>query len=96
MVSFTRERGNQEPKEIAYDKEEYTKYLERYFNIEMELTTLREDKKELKAEFKGRVDVKLVTHLIAVIKREAKLNASESTKEDISNIIKDKIGSLID
>ncbi len=96
MPSFIRQKGNKEPKEIAFDADEVTKYLTRYFNIEGELATLREDKKELKAEFRGRVDIKLVTHLIAVIKREAKLTASEDTKEDIRNLIKDKIGSLID
>ena len=83
-------------KEIAFDETLVKDYVERLFRIENEIATLNEDKKELNEEFKSKVDLKLVGSAIKLIKLELKLNkTSETTLEEVKNIVLDKINIIM-
>ena len=83
-------------KEIAFDETLVKDYVERLFRIENEISTLNEDKKELNEEFKSKVDLKLVGSAIKLIKLELKLNkTSETTLEEVKNIVLDKINIIM-
>ena len=83
-------------KEIAFDPEVAKEFIQRFFSIQQEIKTLQEDKKELKEEFKTKVDMKLVANVIRLIKAQLKLTASPETVEELSDIIKDKINMVVD
>lgn len=83
-------------KDIPYDEEVVKEYIERLFTIEQEVRTLRLDKKELKEEFKSKVDMKLVSSVIRLVKSQFKLTASEETVQDLVNLVKEKINMVID
>lgn len=89
-------RPRKEKKEIPYDEEVVKEYITRLFNIEKELRVLRLDKKDLRDEFKGKIDFKLLSGVVRLVKAKLKLSASEETIQEISDIVKDKIGSLVD
>lgn len=82
--------------EVSYDVEAVKEYVNKYFMLENEIRGLREEKKNLSDEFKGKVDLKLVTNVIRLVKAQLKMTASEETVEELSNIIKEKIGAVLE
>lgn len=83
-------------KEIPYDEETVKEFVRRFFTLEQEIRTLRLDKKDLKDEFKDKVDLKLVASVIRLVKAQIKLTASPETVQDLEALIRDKIGMLVD
>lgn len=83
-------------KDIPFDIEEVKSYITRLFEIEKEIKVLRLDKSDLKDEFKNKVDMKLVASVVRLVKAELKLKASPETVQDLSELIKDKIGVLVE
>jgi uncharacterized protein (UPF0335 family) len=82
-------------KEISFDPEEVKKYVVRLFTLDQEVRGLRESKKDLKDEFKGKVDMKLVSNIIRLVKAQLKLTVSPETVEQLENIVKDNIGKVL-
>jgi hypothetical protein len=90
--------GRPKKPEVPYDAEEVENFVKRLFSIEKEIITLREDKKQLKEEFKSKINNKLISKVVRLVKIELALeqeNASEQTVEEISNIVKDKINMVV-
>ena len=87
-------RGRPKKQEVAYDSEAVKEYIRKLFGVERELQTLREDKKQLNEEYKGKIDGKLIGKLVRMVKLQLEvenLKASPETIEEVSDIIKDKI-----
>ena len=82
-------------KEIAFDADVVTSFIERLFNIEKEIKTLKQDKEELKEEFKDKVDMKLVANVIRLVKLQLKMPVSEETVSQLEEVIKDKINMVL-
>lgn len=88
----------QENKGISYDPESVKEFIEKLFNIEKELLVLRDDIKQLKDEYKGKLNQKLVSKIIRLVKLKVSLseeNASEQTIEEIENVVKDKVNMVL-
>jgi len=88
-----------EAKTLTYNKEKTEEFAKRLFAIRREKKILQEDEKELKAEFKEHVPVKLVNKIIRVVKLKIDMQyeaASEETIEEIEDIIADSIGAIIE
>ncbi len=85
---------NNENEEKSFDLEATKQYIERLFSIEREIMVLREDKKELAEEFKGKVDKKLVAGVIRFLKAEAKLKASSETIDEVSELVRSKLDAM--
>lgn len=81
--------------EKSFDPASVETYVKRYFEIENEIRTLREAKKDLKDEFKNTVDLKLVANVIRLVKAQLKLDCSLETVDQMEKIIKDKIGIVL-
>ena len=62
----------------------------RYVNIENEIKTLQEDKKQLLAEFKDRVDPKAFQSALRAVKIIAKVKPDEKQDFDQSMLILEK------
>lgn len=92
-------RGRPKKEPIPYDADEVRAFIERFFNIEHEIVVLREDKKELKAEFKDKIDQKLVDRVIQLVKKKVKLeidtNASEQTIDEIEDVVRNHINKVM-
>ena len=56
--------------------------FERFMNIENEIKMLQEDKKQVLAEFKDRVEPKVFRAALAAAKNKAKLKAHEANEYD--------------
>ena len=82
-------------KEIPYDEEDVKEYITKLFTIEQEINVLKEDCRGLKEEYKGKVDQKLVSSIIRLVKTKLKLNCSEQTKEDLEKLILEKINMIV-
>lgn len=78
----------------AFDPEVAKEFISRYFSVEREIKVLREDKKELKSEFKEKLDIKLISNMIRYIKAQLRLNVSDETKEELETLILDKINMI--
>jgi uncharacterized protein (UPF0335 family) len=83
-------------KEVAFDADVVKEFITRLFAIEKEMKVLQEDKKELKEEFKGKIDNKQIANAIKLVKAQIALSqTSPETTEELTEIIKDKIGDII-
>jgi uncharacterized protein (UPF0335 family) len=89
-------RPKKEVVEVAFDVETVKEYVSRWFTLENEIKGLREEKTNLKDEFKGKVDFKLISVVVRMVKAQLKLTASEETVQQLEEIIKDKIGAVLD
>lgn len=89
----TRGRPRKDPP--SYDPEAIKEYIEKYFNLEQEVKVLQEDKKQLKEEYSDKVNMKQVSAIIRLIKAEMQIECSEETKQEIGDIIKEKIGMVL-
>jgi SpoVK/Ycf46/Vps4 family AAA+-type ATPase len=90
--------GRPKKKEIAYDPEAIKDFVKRYFELEKEVLVLREDKKELKENFKDKINHKLLGKVIRLVKDKIALEqeeVSESTVEDIEDIVRDKVNMVV-
>ena len=86
-----------EKSEGAVDLEAVREFIERLFTLEQEVIGLREDRKVLKAEYKERIPMKMVSNIIKIVKAKLAIeNASLETIEEVEDIVKDKIGMIID
>lgn len=56
--------------------------FERYMNLENEIKLLQEDKKQVLAEFKDRIDPKVFKAALSAAKKKAKLKSHEATEYD--------------
>lgn len=73
-------------------KETVTELVSQLLVIENEMTTLREDKKELLASYKDKLDVKALQAAIRVAKIKSKLsNMSETEFDNMLDAVEDKI-----
>lgn len=92
MARKKKERPERAPLELGELKALLGEFLERYKNIENEISTLKEDSKELIVEFEDRVDSKTLKQAI----RLAKLLDSVEHKETFelySSVIEELTGS---
>ena len=64
----------------------------RYMNIENEIKMLQEDKKQVLAEFKDRVEPKVFRAALSAAKTKAKLKTHEANEYDqVMNILEDQL-----
>ena len=85
-------------KEVAYDAVAVQEYIKRRFEIERELSVLREDKKELNKEFKEKIDGPLISKIIRLVKLKVQMEelaASPDTIEEVSEMIKEKVNMVM-
>ena len=87
--------GRPKNEAVAYDAEAVKEYVLKWFTIEQEIKSLREEKSGLKDEYKGKVDLKLVSNVVRLVKAQLKLEASDSTVDDLSELVKEKIGMIL-
>lgn len=66
-------------------------FITRLFRIEQEQKLLNEDKKDLVAEFKDKLDVKTVQAAIRIAKIKAKLDSSEEELENAISVVNKNI-----
>ena len=94
-TTMKRRPGRPRKPPIAYDAEAVEQFVKRLFMLEQEITSLRESKKELKEEYKSKVNPKLVGQIIRLVKLQVDLSgqmASPETIQEIADMVKDKIG----
>ena len=84
--------GNEES---GHDLEKVKEYVERLFNIEAEIIELRDQRKDLKEEFKKTVDLKLVGAVIRMVKAKLAIEASDDTVEEVEDVVTDKINKIV-
>ena len=63
-----------------------------------ELRVLREDKKELNDEFKGKINQKMISKIVRLVKIKLDLDdlkASPETIEEIEDLVKEKINMVV-
>jgi uncharacterized protein (UPF0335 family) len=82
-------------KEVSYDTTDMKIFVERFFTLEQEKKGIQDAKKDLRAEYKEKVDMKLVSTVIKMVKAELELTASAETVEEVTNLIKDKINMIL-
>jgi uncharacterized protein (UPF0335 family) len=68
-----------------------SEFIERYLNIENELSLLQEDRKSLFEEFKEKLDLKALRAAIRIAKIKSKLGDSESEMETMLGPIEEKL-----
>lgn len=93
-------RGPGRPRnpEVPYDAEVIKEFVKRFFAIQHEIGVLREDTKELKEEFKDKINQKLLNKIIRLVKIKVALedeNASPETIEEIEALVLDKVNQVI-
>jgi uncharacterized protein (UPF0335 family) len=66
-------------------------FITRLFRIEQEQKLLNEDKKDLVAEFKDKLDIKTVQAAIRIAKIKAKLDSSEEELENAISVVNKNI-----
>lgn len=92
-------RGRPPKGPIAYDADAVKSFITRLFEVEREILVLREDKKQLKEEFKDKIDFKLIGRIIQLVKAQVKLalesNTSEQTIEEIGDMVKDNLNKVM-
>jgi hypothetical protein len=94
MSSFKRQKDPLPPKEIPFDPEVTEEFIIRLINLKREEQITRTSIRELKEDFKGAVDIKLVTHSISIVRKEEKLTATDETRSSIKDLVKNHIGKL--
>ena len=85
--------------EKGYDPTVAKEFIERLFQLEQEIKLLQNDRKDLKDEFKKRLNTKLVGKLIRLVKAKISINdeaVSPQTVDELENLIKDHIGVVIE
>lgn len=88
-------RGRPRKEPPPFDPEVAKEYIERFFTVVREVKVLQDDKKQLKEEFKDKLDLKLVGAVIRLVKASLKVNASDETKQDLEDLILDKINMVV-
>jgi hypothetical protein len=92
-------RGRPPKGPIAYDADAVKSFITRLFEVEKEILVLREDKKELREEFKDQIDFKLIGRIIQLVKTKVRLaletNASEQTIEEIEDVVKENLNKVM-
>jgi len=84
--------GNEES---GHDLEKVKEYVERLFNIEAEIIELRDQRKDLKEEFKKSVDLKLIGAVVRLVKAKLAIEASDDTVEEVEDVVVDKINKIL-
>lgn len=80
----------------GHDLEKVKEYVERLFNLEQEMIELRNQRKDLKTEYKKTVDLKLVGNIIRLVKAKIKMTeTSPETIEEIEDVVTDKINKVM-
>lgn len=87
--------GRPKKEAVAYDAEAVKEYVQKWFTLEQEIKGLREEKGNLKEEYKGKVDLKLVSDVVRLVKIQLKMTTSEETFDELSEIIRDKINMVL-
>ncbi|MDP3986759.1 MAG: hypothetical protein Q8P81_00865 [Nanoarchaeota archaeon] len=91
-----KQRGRPRKEPVAFDPEQVKSYIQRLFLVEQEIKTLREGKSDLKEEFKDKVDMKLVSNVIRLVKAQLRITVSEETKGQLEQLILDKINMVVE
>ena len=100
VVDMTKAVLNEvEQKEGGHDLEKVKEYVERLFNLEAEIIELREQRKDLKDDFKKAIDLKLVGNVVRLVKAKlaitTKMEVSSDTVEEVEEIVVDKINKIM-
>jgi predicted transcriptional regulator len=91
---MSRGRGRPRKEPVAYDPEQVKDFIKRFFEIQREINVLKEDIKQLKEEFKDKIDHKLIGKVIRLVKAKLALSveeASPNTVEEVEELVTDKI-----
>ena len=72
-------------------KTTFEEFVGRLFSIEREQKLLSEDRKDLVAEFKDKLDVKEVMAAIRIAKIKVKINSSDEEIDNMVNVVKRNI-----
>jgi len=94
----SRGRGRPRKEPVAYDPEATKEFVKRLFEILREMHVLREDVKQLKEEFKDKINQKLISKVIRLVKAKVALSVeetSEQTVTEIEELVSDKINMVI-
>jgi hypothetical protein len=81
--------------EGGHDLEKVKEYVERLFNLEQEMIELRDQRKDLKEEYKKKVDLKLVGAIVRLVKAKLSIESSSETAEEIEEVVTDKINKIM-
>lgn len=89
-------RPRKEP--VAYDPDATKEFISRLFEIQREIKVLKEDINELKDEYKKKIDQKLVSGIIRLVKVKVSLEnqgASDQTVSEVEEMVKEKINLVV-
>ena len=91
-------RGRPRKEPIAYDPDVVAEFIKRFFEIQREINVLKEDVKQLKEEFKDKINQKLIAKVIRLVKAKLAVSAEEvspDTVDELESIISDKVGMVM-
>lgn len=83
----------------SYDPEVVKEFIDRLFTIEREMKVLSEDRKELKQEFKDKINHKVLGKVIRLVKAKVAVETEEvspDTVEEIETFVRDKVSMVLE
>jgi uncharacterized protein (UPF0335 family) len=97
---FSQKRGRGRPRKEppAFDPDVTKEFIDRLFTIEREVKVLQEDKKQLKEEFKDKINQKLIAKIVRLVKLKVSLEeegASPDTLSEVEELVLDKISMIV-
>jgi hypothetical protein len=79
-------------KNVTHDPEMAKEFVNKWFLLENEIKGLMEERKILKDDYSDKVNMKLVSAVIAYVRAESKLPNTPDAVQKMSEIVKNKIG----
>lgn len=98
MSEFKKGPGRPRKEPVAYDSESTKDFISRLFEIQREIKVLQEDVKELKEEFKNKIDQKLVSGIVRLVKAKVAVEnqqVSPDTIQEVEDLVRDKINIVV-
>ena len=93
-----RGRGRPRKEPVAYDAEVVKDFVQRFFEVQREMNVLKGDIAELKDEFKNKINQKLISKVIRLVKIKLALDAEDAspdTIEDIEDLVAEKVNMVV-
>jgi phage protein D len=86
-------------KETGFDPAVAKEFLERYFTTAQEAKALQRDLKDLREEYKNKLNMKLITRIVKLVKAKLdvdKSQASIDTIQVLEDLVRDQIGKIVE
>ena len=85
---------------MGHDLDIAREFCDAFFTLESEKALLSEDQKELKADYKEKLDMPLMNKIVALVKAQVKLDqvankASPETIAALSNVVLEKMNKIL-